>query len=71
MKKSQILLLDSIRSATYKLRMAKRKNQAAASLGRLGGKARAHRLTKQELSEQARKAINARWAKYRKEKENK
>jgi len=51
--------------------MAKRKNQAAASLGRLGGKARAHRLTKQELSEQARKAINARWAKYRKEKENK
>jgi hypothetical protein len=48
--------------------MAKHKNAAAAALGRKGGKATASRRTKQERSEAARKAINARWAKYREEK---
>lgn len=51
--------------------MAKRKNRAAVQLGRRGGYARAQRLSKAQLSEIGRKAINARWAKYRKEKENK
>ena len=40
-----------------------RKNPAAVSLGRRGGKARAEKLSKEELSEQGRKAVNARWAK--------
>jgi hypothetical protein len=43
------------------------KNPAAVALGRLGGKkggkARAAKLTKEELSEQGRKAARARWAK--------
>jgi hypothetical protein len=60
--------LDNIRSAAYKEGMAKHKNAAAAALGRKGGKATASRRTKQERSEAARKAINARWAKYREEK---
>lgn len=40
-----------------------RKNPAAVSLGRLGGKATAKKLTAQERSESARRAIVARWAK--------
>ena len=44
----------------------KKKNPAAVSLGRKGGlkggKARAAKLTKEELSESARKAARARWA---------
>lgn len=48
--------------------MAKRKNPAAVALGRKGGKkggpARAASLTKEQLSESARNAVNARWAKY-------
>lgn len=47
------------------------KNKAAQELGRLGGlkggKARAAKLTKEERSEIARKAANARWDKKRKE----
>ena len=39
------------------------KNPHAVALGRKGGKARAANLTKQELSEQGRKAVMARWAK--------
>jgi len=39
------------------------KNQHAVALGRKGGKARAKRLTDQERSEAARKAVLARWAK--------
>ena len=39
------------------------KDPAAVSLGRKGGKARAKKLTKEELSEQGRKAIQARWEK--------
>ena len=46
--------------------MAK-KNPAAVALGRKGGlkggKARAAKLTPAELSEQGRKAVQARWAK--------
>ena len=44
----------------------KAKNPAAVALGRLGGlkggHARAAKLTKKELSEQGKKAANARWA---------
>jgi hypothetical protein len=41
----------------------------AAEFARKGGKARAKRLTAKERSESARKAVMARWAKARKEKE--
>jgi len=41
--------------------MAK-KNPHAVALGRKGGKARAAKLTKEELSQQGRKAVMARWA---------
>ncbi len=48
----------------YNLGMiANKKNSAAVSLGRLGGKARAKKLSKAELSEQGRHAVVARWAK--------
>jgi len=46
------------------------KNRAAAALGRLGGKARAEKLSKEQRSESARHAAQARWAKA-KEKEKK
>jgi hypothetical protein len=42
------------------------KNQAAAALGKLGGKARAQKLSKNERSESARRAAQARWAKAKK-----
>ncbi|MGA2182227.1 MAG: hypothetical protein ABSH47_04300 [Bryobacteraceae bacterium] len=46
---------------------AKKKNPAAVALGRKGGKkgglARAARLTPEQRSESARKAVQARWAK--------
>lgn len=52
--------------------MVKRKNPAAVALGRKGGKkggkARAEKLSAEELSEQGRYAVQARWAKYREEK---
>jgi len=38
-----------------------KKNQAAASLGKLGGKARAKNLTPEERAKSARKAAKARW----------
>jgi hypothetical protein len=41
-----------------------RKNPAAQALGRRGGKARAASLSPEELSEEARKAIEARWEQY-------
>jgi len=48
---------------------ASKKNPAAVMLGRLGGlkggRARAEKLTPEELSESARKAVMARWAKAR------
>jgi len=40
-----------------------KKNPYAVALGRKGGKARAKSLTKQQRSEEARKAVLARWAK--------
>jgi len=47
-------------------RMKHRKNPAAVALGRKGGKiggpARAAKLTAEERSESARKAVTARWA---------
>ena len=39
----------------------KKKNRAAAALGRLGGKARAKKLSKSERSASAKKAALARW----------
>jgi len=45
-----------------------KKNRAAASLGRLGGKARAKKLTREQRKQSARKAAQARWAKKRKAK---
>jgi general stress protein YciG len=46
--------------------MAK-KNRAAVSLGRKGGKARAKALTPKQASEIGKKAANARWAKAKSE----
>jgi hypothetical protein len=39
------------------------KNKYAAALGKKGGKARAKGMTKQQRSEAAKKAVEARWAK--------
>jgi hypothetical protein len=49
----------------YSMLVAKKKNPAAVALGRKGGKARAKKLTPEEMSEQNRKAVQARWEKYR------
>jgi hypothetical protein len=53
--------------------MSKQKNPHAVALGRLGGlkggKARTAKLSPQERSELARKAVQARWAKVRKKKD--
>jgi hypothetical protein len=50
---------------------AAKKNPAAVMLGRLGGlkggSARAAKMTAEERSESARKAVTARWAKARKQ----
>ena len=43
----------------------RKKNEAAVSLGRLGGKARAKKLTVQQRKESAQKAAQARWAEMR------
>jgi hypothetical protein len=43
-----------------------KKNPHAVALGRKGGKARAANLTKQQLSEQGRNAVLARWARTKK-----
>jgi general stress protein YciG len=43
-----------------------RKNPAAVSLGRKGGKATAKNRTPEERAEAARKAVEARWAKQKK-----
>ena len=55
--------------------MGKRKNPNAVALGKLGGskggKIRAARLTSERRREIARKAVLARWAKARKEAEQK
>jgi len=41
------------------------KNPAAVALGRKGGLARKKKLSKEELSDQGRKAVLARWQKKR------
>lgn len=50
----------------------KEKNPAAVALGRLGGlkggPARAKKLSKQQLSEIGRKAVNTRWSRRKKQK---
>ena len=60
------VILNS-RPLTYNVIMAlRKKNPAAVALGRRGGKiggpARAARLTPEQRSESARKAVRARWA---------
>jgi hypothetical protein len=47
--------------------VTKGKDAAAASLGKRGGLARARKLSPRELSEQGRKAVLARWEKWKKE----
>lgn len=51
--------------------MAKKKNPHAVALGKMGGskggKIRAEKLSAEQRSEIARKAVMARWAKYRKQ----
>jgi hypothetical protein len=61
---------NSLRGATYgflkthgKILGMSPKNPAAVSLGRKGGHARAKKLTAEERSESARKAVEARWEK--------
>ena len=53
--------------------MAHRKNPAAVALGRRGGKkggpARAAKLTPKQRSESARRAVQARWAKVKEDKD--
>jgi len=49
--------------------MAK-KNQAAAQLGKRGGKARARKLSPVERTESARKAAQARWKKAKERSKN-
>jgi hypothetical protein len=44
-----------------------RKNPAAVELGRRGGKATAENRTEEQRSDAARKAVQARWAKAKKE----
>lgn len=46
--------------------VAKKKNRAAVALGRRGAKKRNERLTAEQRSEIARKAVEARWAKAKK-----
>jgi hypothetical protein len=48
------------------LAKTKRKNPAAVALGRRGGKKRAENLSPEELSEQGRRAVAARWEKAKK-----
>lgn len=43
--------------------MAKKKDPAAVSLGRKGGLARKKSMTAEELSDQGRNAVSARWDK--------
>ena len=57
-----------------KAKSSKKKNPAAVMLGRLGGlkggPARAAKLTPEQLSESARKAVQARWAKAKRQAES-
>jgi hypothetical protein len=55
-----------MKTLELKRTMAKTKDPAAVALGKKGGKARAKKLTPEELSEQGRKAVQTRWAKAKK-----
>ena len=61
--------------ADYLLSMAKKKNAHAVALGKMGGskggRIRAAKLTAEQRSEIARKAVLARWARVGKSKEKK
>jgi len=46
----------------------KEKDPNAVALGRKGGKARLQKMTPEQRSELARKAVSARWAKAKKDK---
>jgi hypothetical protein len=46
--------------------MTKKKDPNAVALGRKGGKARLQKLTPEQRSDIARKAVLARWAKHKK-----
>jgi hypothetical protein len=46
----------------------KEKDPNAVALGRKGGKARLQKMTSEQRSELARKAVSARWAKAKKDK---
>jgi hypothetical protein len=55
--------VDAIHGGMYIVSMArKQKNPAAVTLGSLGGKARAKKLSPERRREIARKAIETRWA---------
>jgi hypothetical protein len=48
--------------------MKKEKDPNAVALGRKGGKARLHKMTPEQRSDIARKAVRARWARAKKQK---
>jgi hypothetical protein len=53
--------------ASYKLTAMTTLREHLSNLGRKGGHARAEKMTKQERSDSARKAVETRWAKERAE----
>lgn len=61
-KSKMMFIFVALRSILGAMK-AKKKNAAAAELGRRGGKARAKKLSPAELSEQGRRAVRERWKK--------
>jgi len=59
-------ILLSAKNSCKLLSMPKKKNPAAVALGRRGAKKRNERLTAEQRSEIARKAVQARWEKAKK-----
>jgi hypothetical protein len=61
-------VLYTVQGGWFVMREVQKETKTSAQiLGRKGGKARAKNLKPKQLSEQARAAVNARWAKYREE----
>jgi hypothetical protein len=60
---SYVALRIEEQNAVVKLSPMSPKNAAAVALGRKGGHARAKKLSPEQRSEAARKAVEARWAK--------
>lgn len=58
--------IDKSQRARILAAMVKRKNPAAVSLGKKGGRARTDQMTASERKRLARKAAKARWAKAKK-----